>query len=225
MKKKIIIIVVSLGLLSIIGFLGFKWYLNSHKAGSEVVPSDTETNGVVDSTTSGVELDSFDHLMGTYSSTKEDPPTSEVTFETYGTTATTGIFRNVNVEASFIESMQVSLKVKIESSSIFSNESTRDEHLKGDGFFNVSKFTDIIFESTEIIKGDTSYVAKGNISMLGTSKVIEVPFIYKGSALGKENVEVFEGKFEINPTKHGLGDDAGEKVTIGFYTELKLNNN
>jgi hypothetical protein len=56
--------------------------------------------------------------------------------------------------------------------------------------------------------------------MLGTTQTISLPFLYNGSAVDKENVEVFEGKFEINPNNHGLGDDAGDKVTVSFYTEV-----
>jgi hypothetical protein len=126
MKKKILIIVAIVGALAITGYYTFQWYLNNHKAESEIVKSNTTTNGTLEKTEAGVELKSFDHLSGKYLSTKDTPATTEVLFETYGATATKGIFRTVNVEANFNESIQASLKVSIESSSVFSNESTRD---------------------------------------------------------------------------------------------------
>ncbi len=202
------------------GYFGFKAYVNSHKAKSEVTESETTVSGSQETTDSGVTLNNFDHLNGEYKSQKTDPPTTELLFETYGTTATQGTFKDLEVSASFNGSNQVELTVKIDAASIYTAETMRDDHLKGADFFNVEQFSTITFTSTETVKGESSFIAKGEITFLGNTKAIDVPFIYKGSASGKENTEVFKGTFDFNPEKYGMESDAGDKVTVSFYTEL-----
>lgn len=221
MKKKIIIGIIAAVILAGGAFLAFKLYLKYNKANSEVEKSETTINGTQEKTNSGVTLNNFDHLSGTYKSEKATPPTSEILFQTYGTTATQGTFKEIEISAEFNGINQTSIQVVIDVTSIYTAESTRDKHLKGEEFFNTDKFSKITFSSNEIIKGDTSYIAKGDISFLGNTKSLEIPFVYNGSANNKENTEVFEGRFDFNPEKYGMESDAGDNVTITFYTELK----
>ena len=202
------------------GWFGFQSYINAHKAGSEVEKSETAVSGEQETTEAGITINKFDHLSGDYASQKTDPPTSELLFETFGATATQGTFKNIDIAASFDGTEQASIKVSIDVSSIYTAESTRDEHLKGEGFFNIADFATISYQSNSIEKGEEGYVAKGDITFMGATKPMDLPFKYVGSATGKENTEVFEGSFDFNPVNYGMENDAGDKVTITFYTEL-----
>ena len=63
-----------------------------------------------------------------------------------------------------------SFNVCINPASVFTDNEERDEHLKNEDFFNVSKFSEICFVSSSIIKDGTSYKANGNLTILGVSK-------------------------------------------------------
>lgn len=203
------------------GWFGFQSYINAHKAESEVEKSETAVSGEQETTEAGVTINKFDHLSGTYVSEKSEPPTSEILFETYGATATKGTFKDIEISATFDGTEQASISVIIDVASIYTAESTRDSHLKGEEFFNIAEYAKISYQSKSVIKGESGYIAKGDITFMGASKSLDLPFTYVGSATGKENTEVFEGTFEFNPTIYGMESDAGDKVTITFYTELK----
>lgn len=206
MNNRIVNAIVLLLAFGMIGWFSFQSYLGSHKAESDVQKSETTKND-------------FGLLSGEYRSVNTDPPTSEILFETFGATATQGTFKNIDITANF-NGGNSSIKVVIDVASIYTAESMRDDHLKGADFFNVESFASIIFESSVIEAKDNGFIAKGNITFLGNTNALEIPFTYNGSANGKENTEVFEGSFDFNPVKYGMESDAGDKVTVKFYTEL-----
>jgi polyisoprenoid-binding protein YceI len=220
MNNRVINVIVLLIALAYGAWFGFKSYINAHKVDSEVEKSETTVSGEQVTTESGATINKFDHLNGSYASQQTDPPTSELLFETYGTTATQGTFKDIEISATFDGTDQASITVSIDVASIYTAESMRDDHLRGEEFFNVAQFSTITFQSTEIVEGESGYVAKGDITFLGNTKSLEIPFSYSGSATGKENTEVFEGGFDFNPMDYGMESDAGDKVTISFYTEL-----
>lgn len=201
-------------------WFGFKSYLLHNKAESQVEKSELTVSGNQETTDAGVSINTLDHLSGLYKSVKTDPPSTEVLFKTYGTTETQGTFKELEVSATFGDPDNSIIHVTIDPASVYTAESTRDKHIKGEGFFDIEKYSTIDFLSNELIKSDSSYIAKGNITFLGNTKPLDIPFKYLGSASGKENVEIFEGKFSFNPIPFGMGEDAGENVTVTFYTEL-----
>ncbi|CAG5078256.1 YceI family protein [Parvicella tangerina] len=220
MNNRIFNAIVLLIAVAMTGWFGFKSYVKHNKYDSNVQETETTVSGSQEKTDSGATINHFDHLNGTYKSVKTDPPTTELLFETYGTTATQGTFKDLEVSATFNGTDQASINVIIDVFSIYTAESTRDKHLKGEEFFNADKYGKISFSSNEIVKSEDGYRVKGDITFLGNTKSIEFPFTYKGSANGKENTEVFKGSFEFNPEKYGMESDAGDHVTVSFYTEL-----
>jgi polyisoprenoid-binding protein YceI len=209
MKKKLIIAGVVLLVLAIGGYLGFQWYLNSHKAESEVKKQETT-------------LKSFDDLEGKYVSEETKPVTSEIIFNIGGATATQGTFKKFSVVFEITEASK-NISVEVDVSSIYTAEEMRDEHLKSDEFFHVEKFPKIIFSSNDIVKGDTSYIANGTIKFMGLTNNLSVPFNYVGQSNDDENVEIFEGKFDFDRVKYGMKGDSGAEnnVTITFYCALR----
>ncbi|MCB9196531.1 MAG: YceI family protein [Flavobacteriales bacterium] len=223
MNNRIINAIVLLIAFGFVGYYGFKSYLNSNKYKSQVTEAETTVNGTQAETSSGVTLNNFNHLVGLYQSEITDPKTTDLVFKTYGTTATVGTFKDFSISANFNGTDQFDLNVTIDVSTIYTAESTRDEHLQSEEFFNVAKFNAITYSAIEIVAGDTSFIAKGNINFLGVSSPLDVPFVYVGSANGKENTEVFKGAFEFIPSNFGMVEDAGN-VSISFYTELRKSN-
>lgn len=107
--------------------------------------------------------------------------------------------------------------VSIDLNSIDTKNKKRDQHLKEEDFFNVQQFPNISFESSQISKTELGYLAKGNVTIKGISKTIEIPF--------RVNGKLFEGKTSINRYDFQLGKETGsfmigEKVDIEIICEI-----
>ena len=89
-----------------------------------------------------------------------------------------------------------SIKIVIESASINTNQPTRDKHLKTKDFFDAETYPKITFESISMAKKtEKEYLIKGNFTMTGIIKPVELKAIYKGSFLHpryKKTVAIFK---------------------------------
>lgn len=73
------------------------------------------------------------------------------------------------------------IEVSIDTSSINSNHAERDKHLKGTDFLDVKKYPSASFKSTSVsISGDNTGVLKGNLTLHGVTKSIEIPVTHIG---------------------------------------------
>ena len=92
------------------------------------------------------------------------------------------------------------------------------------GEFRNPVFPEIIFNSSQIEIGDTSYTATGTLFMLGVEKEITVNFMYKGKGKNDEGkpIIIFQGEFTLDRTEHGMEETSGigNNVEVSFYTEL-----
>ncbi|GGG42334.1 YceI family protein [Bizionia arctica] len=89
----------------------------------------------------------------------------------------------------------------IEATTINTGNNKRDEHLKSADFFNVEKYLEICFKSTSVIKHDNHYLTKGNLTILGVTKMVEIPFEFANN--------IFTGTFELERLDYGIGEDTG----------------
>lgn len=174
-------------------------------------------------TGSGKMINNVDVLSGTYlSGNTNGTVTSELFFQVGGMQETVGKFNDFRI--SFIGGEKDSVKVEIQSSSLFTDNEYRDEHLMTGDFFDVENYPTIDFTSGEIIIGDTSYVAKGELSFIGKKMPIDVPFTFVGEGKYEEGKEfaAFEGRFDFDRIKYGMKEDAaiGNVVNVWFYAEL-----
>ena len=222
MKKKLIITAIIIVALGIIGYCCFQWYLSSHKAESEVKKPDSKEVAIKDQTKTGKTINSIAELNGTFVSEVSNPKSSEILFNIGGATATQGTFNDFKISFETNDSVK-NLQVEINASSIYTAEDMRDDHLKGEEFFNVKKYSKITFTSNEITKGDTSYLAKGKISFMGLTSDLSVPFSYIGQSKADDQVEIFEGKFNFDRVKFGMAETSGaeNQVVVSFYTALR----
>ena len=119
---------------------------------------------------------------------------------------------------------QSELTVVIQAASINTGNSMRDEHLLEEDFFHAEKYQTILFESKEIIDGDTSYLAMGDLTLMNKTSAIDLPFkpIGNGTNADGEAFEAFEGSFVFDRIEYGMEEvsGAGNIVTINFYCEL-----
>jgi polyisoprenoid-binding protein YceI len=97
-------------------------------------------------------------------------------------TTVTGNFTNYDYSFIYDEENpeNSSITATIQTGSINTNNEKRDNHLRSADFFDAEKYPEITFESTKIMKTDDGYVARGNLTMRGVTKEIELPFKITG---------------------------------------------
>jgi polyisoprenoid-binding protein YceI len=116
----------------------------------------------------------------------------------------------------------------IKASSITTQNDKRDEHLRGEDFFDVKKFPEITFKSTKVAKtGKNKFKLSGDMTMHGVTKPVTFEMEYLGQAKdpwGNQRAG-FEAMAKIKRKEFGLTWnkvlDAGG-VMIGDDVELKL---
>jgi polyisoprenoid-binding protein YceI len=104
-----------------------------------------------------------------------DPAHSELTFKVKHLmiSSVKGEFKNFTTEIDNEDFENGSVKVNVETSSIFTNNTDRDNHLKSADFFDVENHPTLAFESTKITKvDDNEYKLKGLLTIKGVSKEV-----------------------------------------------------
>jgi polyisoprenoid-binding protein YceI len=89
-----------------------------------------------------------------------------------------GLFQEFDIDLLYDEKniSKSSVKATIKAASIFTDDETRDGHLRSADFFDVEKYPEITFVSNRISKTDDGYVAKGILTMKDVSKEVKIPF-------------------------------------------------
>lgn len=102
-----------------------------------------------------------------------DPSHSEIVFKVKHLMITNvkGEFRKFDAEIDGEDFTKARITAVIDASSIFTNDETRDGHLKSADFFDAENFKEIFFEGTSFTKiDDENYVLKGNLTIKGVTK-------------------------------------------------------
>ena len=107
--------------------------------------------------------------------------------------------------------------VSINAASVNTDNSLRDEHLKGDGFFDVKNFPRIRLTSVKITPGgkSNSYQFNGQLTIKGKTNPVSFPFTAVPSADGF----VFKGSFKIKREDFGVGGTS----TVSNELEVQIN--
>ena len=103
-----------------------------------------------------------------------------------------------------------SFNTVIDASTINTNNSKRDKHLKKASFFEVETYPIIAFVSNKIIKKDVTYIAIGTLSMHGVSK--EVNIIFTSSK--KENKTILVGNLSLDRATYEIGKTRNIDIKI-----------
>ncbi|MDV6168011.1 YceI family protein [Flavobacterium sp. DG1-102-2] len=119
-----------------------------------------------------------------------------------------------------------SINFMIDVYSVDTNNTTRDEHLKSDDFFNADIYPQIDFQSTAFIhiEGD-KYKLEGNVTIKGITKTVTLDALFGGEA--KDGFGINRAGFEItgkiNRNDFGIhAPDVTETGGLVLGEEIKM---
>lgn len=96
-----------------------------------------------------------------------------------------------------------SFEVTINASTVNTDNSLRDEHLRGENYFDVKDYPKIrlISEKVAVLNKSGMYQLTGELTMKGKAKLVSFPFSATPTAKGY----TFKGSFKINRKDFGIG--------------------
>ncbi len=97
-------------------------------------------------------------------------------------------------------------ELSISTASVDTDNEERDQHLKGEEFFEVGKYPKMTFKSKRIEKKGDKMIAVGDLTLHGVTREIEIPFEFGGKIVdpwGKTRIAL-EGSATLDRTQFGL---------------------
>jgi polyisoprenoid-binding protein YceI len=149
---------------------------------------------------------------------------SVITFEIKNMGITTGgsiggLTANVHFNPANLNAS--TLEASVDVSTINTDNTSRDEHLRSEDFFNVARYPKISLKSIVFKhKSGNNYTGTFNLTIKDKSKQIEIPFTF----LDKESTGEFKGTFKINRLDFGVGTTSlilSDEVTVYIDCEEK----
>lgn len=118
-----------------------------------------------------------------------------------------------------------SIDLTVETASVETDNSDRNDHLRSPDFFNVEQFPVITFESTSVEEVESGvYEVTGEFTLHGTTEEITVEVEKTGQGQGPDgnNRVGFETRFQINRSDYGMDNLMGavnDEVQLIIATE------
>jgi len=117
----------------------------------------------------------------------------------------------------------------VETASVNTSVSMRDDHLRSADFFDVEKYPAMTFESSRIEKvDDKNYKLHGKLQIKDVTKDVIFDVVYGGTVKGQDGTETagFIAKNKINRLDYHIAYDPdglgiGKEVAITLYLEFK----
>jgi polyisoprenoid-binding protein YceI len=160
------------------------------------------------------------HLAGAPHYRQGPGSTLTFTFDQAGA-ASQGSFKQFTTDLAFDEQNLAgsSLDVKVQISSLDTQDKDRDQTLAGADLFDVQKFPDATFVASSLARNANGKVeAAGKLTLRGVTRDLRIPLVIKPTATGLE----LTGETSINRLDYGIGQ--GEwKSTEWVGDTVKLN--
>lgn len=154
-----------------------------------------------------------------------DSAHSQVSFaiRVMSVTTTRGHFNKVRGQLYIDEQHPASswVEAEIDAASIDTHNILRDTHLRSKAFFAVKKYPSISFRSTRVEHiGGSAYTVTGNLTLLGTTKLITFDIEYSGQSAGLHTRTGLTARATMKRKEFGLGQSmmvrfaASDRATI-----------
>lgn len=154
-----------------------------------------------------------------------DPVHSNVLFKIKHMNVSNFYGRFNKVTGSFSTGEAASVDVTVDASSVDTNNSKRDDHVKSPDFFSVKEFGEMTFKSTGLKKSGDSWKGTGDLTFHGVKKSVDVELKLVGAGPGmggKGEVAGVETSFTIKRSDYGVKGMVGmlgDEVTIWVSLE------
>lgn len=137
-----------------------------------------------------------------------------------------GTFKNWNgtFEHTKEDFSDAKINFTAEVASINTDNERRDQHLKGDDFFNAEKYPEIKFVSTSFVPaGDKKYKLNGNLTIRDVTKPVTFDVTYGGILKGARPKAGFKATTQINRFDYNLKwDRATEAGSLVVSKEVDV---
>jgi polyisoprenoid-binding protein YceI len=97
------------------------------------------------------------------------------------------------------------LEVSVEMGSLDSGDKERDDTLRGDDMFAVTKFAQAHFSATQFVKTASGFEAVGKLTIRGVTRDARVPFAFRTASENGATVAYMNGKTSIKRLDYGVG--------------------
>lgn len=120
----------------------------------------------------------------------------------------------------------------VDVNSIYTDNDSRDKHLKSDDFFNAEKYPNMVFKSTSFKKASgNKYVLKGNMTIRDVTKPVTFDVTYGGTAKdpygntksgfkASTKINRFDYNLKWNTMTEAGGAMVGKDITIDLKLEF-----
>ncbi|MBC3758760.1 YceI family protein [Hyunsoonleella sp. SJ7] len=123
----------------------------------------------------------------------------------------TGMKGDFNFDETNLENSN--FNICIDASTINTKNKKRDAHLKDPDFFDVDKYPTVCFESTAVVRTANGFVTKGNMTILETTRAVEIPFTFENNT--------FFGELVIDRFDYELGKEYGT-IRVGKEATITI---
>ena len=125
---------------------------------------------------------------------------------------TLGVFKKYKVDAKIDpdDLSTMKLKISVDTKSVDTDNSSRDDHLRKEDFFHSSKFPKATFELKKVeVKGEESIVVTGPLTIRGVTQEVTVPVdVVRFEKEGRKVIRL-KGKFTVDRNKFGVSYKPG----------------
>lgn len=116
-----------------------------------------------------------------------------------------------------------SVNVTIKTTSINTDNTSRDKDLRSASYFDVEKFPDITFQSKSVEKKGSDYVAHGTLTIHGVAKDVDLPFELKGPIDAGKGGKVLGAHGSLTVSRQDFGITKSPAAMIGNEVKIELN--
>ena len=107
--------------------------------------------------------------------------------------------------------------VCVDAATINTGNRKRDEHLRSSDWFNVARHPEICFQSSSVKQTAIGYLAKGELTMRGVTKSVELPFTHsEGKLIGTLTLSRLTYGVGVNTGTFTVGDDVTVTITCNM---------
>lgn len=108
-----------------------------------------------------------------------------------------------------------SFELSVDASTVNTDNSMRDNHLRKEDYFDVQKYPRIRFVSSGVtVDRNAHFTARGQLTIKNTTKEVSIPF----TATPKDGGYIFTGEFKLNRRDYQVGGSStiSNNLTVSF---------